>query len=174
MGVGAMRRGRGAGRERGAALVEFAIVLPLIAAFLFGIVEFGLAFSDSIAVRTGTRDGARAAVVLEPGPAGCTAGPDSASLMCLTKDRIGLNKANTRVKIVFPPTTPSHTTPLSGDPIRVCTMYPLRSHTGLFSAILDGRTIKSRVEMRLEKDVPAALIASQDTALPGADWSFCS
>ena len=164
-------------RERGVALVEFAIVLPLIALFLFGIVEFGLAFSDSISVRTGTRDAARAAVVLETGPGGCslasttpTAGDDTAALMCLAKDRIGLDDSQTRVKVVFPNGAPA----LAGDPIRVCTMYPITSHTGLFTPILSNRRIRAKVEMRMEKDAPAGLIESAEAPLSGADWSFCT
>src|SRR5690242_8894207 len=45
--------------ERGAVAVEFALVLPLLGMLLFGIVSFGLAFSDRIALVNTVREGAR-------------------------------------------------------------------------------------------------------------------
>jgi hypothetical protein len=48
------------GRERGATLVEAAIVLPLLLVVLMAIVEFGLAFKDNLSVGHGAREGARA------------------------------------------------------------------------------------------------------------------
>ena len=49
--------------ERGAALVEFAIVMPLLFLLLFGVIEFAIAFNDYQSIRQGARDGARQAVV---------------------------------------------------------------------------------------------------------------
>lgn len=49
--------------ERGAVLVESAIITPLLMLFLFGIFEFGLAFRDYLTVANTTRDGARTASV---------------------------------------------------------------------------------------------------------------
>lgn len=57
-----MRLGRHKG-ERGAALVEFAIILPLVVLLLFGIVEASWAFSQANDVRHGAREGARLAAV---------------------------------------------------------------------------------------------------------------
>jgi Flp pilus assembly protein TadG len=45
--------------ERGAVLVEFALVLPLLISIVFGIVEFGLFFRDYLTVANTTRTGAR-------------------------------------------------------------------------------------------------------------------
>ncbi len=45
--------------ERGAALVEFAVIAPLVMLLVFGIVEFGLAFSIKLNVETAARTGAR-------------------------------------------------------------------------------------------------------------------
>ena len=48
--------------ERGQALTEFALVLPIIALLLFGVIQFGIAFNNYItltdAVRAGARKGA--------------------------------------------------------------------------------------------------------------------
>lgn len=52
--------------ERGAAAVEFAILTPLLFLILFGILEFGLAFLNVQSIRTGVREGGRAAAVGAP------------------------------------------------------------------------------------------------------------
>jgi Flp pilus assembly protein TadG len=52
------RRDRG---ERGAALVEAAIILPVVMLIVFGIIEWGLAFKDALTVSSATRAGARTA-----------------------------------------------------------------------------------------------------------------
>ena len=46
--------------ERGATLLEGAIVLPIVIALLFGVIEFSLFFKDSLTVSQVTREGARA------------------------------------------------------------------------------------------------------------------
>ena len=57
------RAGRPAWPERGAAAVEFAILLPLLVALLFGFIQFGLAFNTKIQTTNAAREGARIAVV---------------------------------------------------------------------------------------------------------------
>lgn len=47
--------------ERGAVVVEFALLLPVVALMAYGIVEFGLAWQDRLTVQTGVRSGARVA-----------------------------------------------------------------------------------------------------------------
>src|SRR5688572_12537910 len=52
--------------ERGQALAEFAIVLPLILFFIATILEFGRAWNIKQAVTDAAREGARYAVVMNP------------------------------------------------------------------------------------------------------------
>jgi Flp pilus assembly protein TadG len=47
--------------ERGAAAVEFALILPVLMLILFGIIEWSLMFKDSLTVASATRAGARTA-----------------------------------------------------------------------------------------------------------------
>ncbi len=49
--------------ESGASLVEFAIVLPLMLIFLFGIIEFGFLLFNKAMLTNAVREGARAGVV---------------------------------------------------------------------------------------------------------------
>jgi hypothetical protein len=49
--------------EKGAAVVEFAVILPLLIALIAGIVEFGLLFFNKQILATATREGARLGIV---------------------------------------------------------------------------------------------------------------
>ena len=57
------RRYGGRRSERGQALAEFALVLPLILFFIAGILEFGRAWNIKQAITDAAREGARYAVV---------------------------------------------------------------------------------------------------------------
>ena len=50
-------------KESGAALIEFAMLMPLLVILLLGILEFGWIFSQNNDVRHGAREGARLAAV---------------------------------------------------------------------------------------------------------------
>ena len=56
-------RGFHGNRRRGAAIVEFAIVLPVLMAFLFGIIEFGHLFHVRLGAQQAAREGCRLAVL---------------------------------------------------------------------------------------------------------------
>jgi len=49
--------------REGASAIEFALVLPLLVLFLFGIIEFGLAFARSQGMEAAAREGARLASI---------------------------------------------------------------------------------------------------------------
>jgi hypothetical protein len=66
-------------RERGAALIEAAIVLPLILVLFAGIVEYGVAFHESGAIAAASRAGARTAAAMPKNVALAAAPADSAS-----------------------------------------------------------------------------------------------
>ena len=64
--------------EKGQALVEFALVAPLLLLLLFGIIQFGIAFNNSLTLTDAVRAGARAAIV--NGPSGASAAAKQAVL----------------------------------------------------------------------------------------------
>jgi Flp pilus assembly protein TadG len=49
--------------EAGASAVEFAIILPVLILFLFGIIEFSILFYDKAVITNASREGARAGIV---------------------------------------------------------------------------------------------------------------
>jgi hypothetical protein len=54
--------------QKGASAVEFAIVLPLLVVFLFGIIEFSVLFFDKAVITNASREGARYGIVYTPAP----------------------------------------------------------------------------------------------------------
>jgi Flp pilus assembly protein TadG len=49
--------------QRGASAVEFAIILPLLVIFLFGIIEFSILFYDKAVITNASREGARTGIL---------------------------------------------------------------------------------------------------------------
>jgi len=66
--VSARRLGRRSrSDESGSALVEFALVVPLFALLLFGVIQFGLAFGGWASVRASVQSSARLIALDDPG-----------------------------------------------------------------------------------------------------------
>jgi Flp pilus assembly protein TadG len=59
-GMGGRRRHES---ERGAAAVEMALILPILVAVVFGIIEFGFAFNAQIALTQAVREGVRVGAI---------------------------------------------------------------------------------------------------------------
>ncbi len=62
------RSNREVRRDRGATIVEAAIVLPLLFLVLFALVEFGMAFKNNLSVGHGAREAARAGATFGTDP----------------------------------------------------------------------------------------------------------
>src|SRR4051812_14856468 len=90
--------GRHTHSERGAAAVEFALVVPLLIALVFGIAEFGRAWFIQSTLAGAAREGARAAAISN-GAAGTAAA--QAALVGFTGTTIAVTACPTPV-----PTTP--------------------------------------------------------------------
>jgi TadE-like protein len=175
---------RRARNERGAALVEFALVLPLFMLLISGIIDFGNAYSDLQAVRLGVRDGGRrAAVATTGGSTGCgltfaAGAPNTPTqqLMCLVKGSVGLSSSRVRVKILFADpntgaTGASHY--VRGETVIVCTMAKARSVTGMLGNMISGIGLRSKSQFRIEQVASPVLQESEELAITGS-WSWCT
>jgi Flp pilus assembly protein TadG len=148
-------------RERGATLVEFALIVPILAMFVFGIIEFGVIYSNQINRRQGTRDAARMAVVGNfDSNASCT-GTNTQKLVCMT--RALTDATDTRVMIRLP-----NGASTSGNAVVVCAQRPVRPVTGIFP-FLNNRVLTSKVEMRLEQSV--TLTEFSEPSYAGTTWA---
>lgn len=136
--IGRGRRLQVRRREGGAALVEFAIVLPLLLVLLFGIIEASWAFAQQNDIRHGAREGARLAAV---------DGGDVTAIALEVCDRMD---------VVYPASTPQVTlTPISADSTRgglgeITVETTFDSLTGFLDWVFGGIQLESTVEFRLE------------------------
>ena len=159
------RRHTARNKSRGVAIVEFALIAPLLFLLLFGIIEFGFVFNDYQSVRQGVRDATRAAVV--DNVPNCSAGDDTADLVCLVEQRVGL-PGDTRVRIDVTAANPA----IDGDrgSIKVCVQREIRSVTGMLSPFLNNRFISTEVTMRVERGVEPAFVDRSEVAASGT-WA---
>jgi Flp pilus assembly protein TadG len=101
-------------QANGQAFVEFALVLPLLVMLLMGIVQFGLAFHNYLAITDATRVGARAAAVKRTSGA-CAAATTAIQNTVSSKQ---WSQVSSRITC----TTPNGTD--TGDPVIVKVDYP--------------------------------------------------
>jgi len=144
--------------ERGANLVEFVLILPLLVLLVFGIIEFGVNFDRKIGVNHAAREGARAAIVGNTPGCDEDSDPDTlsgADVKCFVQDRLGLSDSNTQVEVVVPDSG-------VGEPIKVCVQYPAESITLLFAPLLNGAELRSSATMRIEQDKSQNSIGDDD------------
>jgi hypothetical protein len=151
--------------ERGASLVEFALLLPILVLILFGIIDFGSLYNNYQSVRQGARDGMRQAIVADPGapPSPCTiqaggnvpaSGP-AYDWICYTKHRIGLSDSDTRVKLLWkaPAVGATDQNPFpAGNPFMVCVQYKASSLSGVLGPFINGRVLNTQAETLIEQD----------------------
>jgi hypothetical protein len=157
-------------RDRGASAVEFALVVPVILALAFGILDYGLWFNDSLNLRQGIREGARAGSLSQFGSdTSCGLAPGGSSdmrrLACLTKDEIG-SIGTAYVKVVPDPDGYD-----LGDTLTVCGQVEAKGVTGLTPLPNDGRA-SSMIKMVVEVKSTVSQSAAQ-SAGAGLDWSWC-
>jgi Flp pilus assembly protein TadG len=163
--------------------VEFALALPLLIALMMGIVDFGLILSESIGVTQGVREAARAAAAGEVGTVDCAgdingtvADPNTRAIICRTKDRVGEDPGDTRVRVVVDDVDgDGNGDYAAGNYFAVCAMYPMVSASGLFDEMLADRHQTGRVVMRIDDDsLSGGFSTGGESALSGTSWSFCT
>jgi len=136
-----MKRLQNGGREKGANLVEFAILAPFLILLLFGIIEFAWVFATNLDVKHGAREGARITAVNTPD----TGNVDLAAEICSRMNIVGSDTATTI-------TWASDGTPAVGEGVIVTVSTPLSTLTGIMDwAFGSVPTLDSTVEMRIEQ-----------------------
>ena len=134
--------------ERGATLVEFAFILPIFILFIFGIIDFGWAFSQNLDVKQGAREGGR--ILAVNGGSGASATARCNDILTQVKNRTTeLTNANEQVDLSW--------TDADGDSVKdigelasVRVRYGVSSLSGVSGPFLNG-TMESTVTMRLEQ-----------------------
>lgn len=126
---------RKTGEERGQTMVEFALVLPLLALLLFGIIQFGILFNNYVTLTDAVRAGARKAAVSRQAP-----NPVGAATGAVTASAADLNTANLQVSVS------SDWQP--GDNVTVTATYPYS--ISLLGVVVQSGQLKSTTTERVE------------------------
>lgn len=127
------------------ALVEFALVLPVLALILFGTIEFGWAYAQQLDVRHGAREGARLAAVSYLPTVGDDQVDSIGAEVCARMDRADGATVTMRLDGTNEP---------GAGTVVVTVSAPLEQITGFFDVLLDGvGTLDSTVSMLLEREL---------------------
>ena len=93
-------------RQRGAAMVELAIVLPILIILVFGIIEFGRGFNANISLTHAAREGVRVYAITQDSAAGTAAALNAATSLDSTAMTVTVTACNagdpTEMNITYP------------------------------------------------------------------------
>jgi Flp pilus assembly protein TadG len=169
--------------QRGAVVVEFALVTVVFLPLLFGMIDYGLWFSDSLSAKSGVREGVRRAVVRSDVGTACSSGivngvsytTEFDKMRCAVKQEIG---AVTGPSYVMVKTGPQGW--VKGSPLIVCAIVQADAVTGLVP-LPSGGFIYAKSQMSIEMaDVkPTGVNATgssstYDAAPTGSSgWGWC-
>jgi hypothetical protein len=166
--------------DDGAAAVEFALVLPILVLILFGIIDYGLWFSNSLDSRSGLEAATRRAVVANF--ADCTKPTDVVGspsdhvlqIMCMVKDATGAVTGDTYVKVVLPtdPAPPNNQGWIVDQPLTVCQTIVVKGLTGYVPLPRSG-VIRTQSVMQIEQDTGQPETGGEEVLPSGLDWSWC-
>lgn len=127
------RSGRDVRDERGQALAEFALVLPILLAVVTGIAELGIAFSHYLALADAVRAGARVASVSRT-----AADPTGTTISAVRSAGSDLPSASdpSQLQVSVTPAPTAATPWAPGQPVTVTATYP-------FTISIFGMTVKT-------------------------------
>jgi Flp pilus assembly protein TadG len=123
--------------ERGQTATEFAIVLPVLALLLFGVIQFGILFNNYLTLTDAVRMGARKAAVSRQAPS-----PVSAAETAVRNSAADLDQARLVVTI-----TPAAPWARASD-VTVKAEYPYK--VDLLGMVLASGNLKSVTTERVE------------------------
>jgi Flp pilus assembly protein TadG len=122
-------------REQGQTIVEFAVVLPILAVLLFGILQFGIAFNNYLALTDAARAGARVAAVSRN-----VSNPVAAATTALRSAAADLNRSQLGVSV--------SSTWQPGSEVDVTATYPYSIN--LFGVVVKSGTLSTTMKERVE------------------------
>lgn len=122
--------------DKGIALLELAIIIPLLAALVFGICEFGWAMYVTNTLGNAARAGARFAIVTDP------LASNDPRVAARVRDCLTFSYAAGDLSVTNNRAT-------SSEPVTVTVTLIHRTFTKFFT-MLDGRPFTSKVTMRHE------------------------
>ncbi len=123
--------------QRGQAMAELAIVLPILLLIIFGIIEFGQIYAIDLAINNAAREGARAAAL----------GAPDEDITIIVNDRCSFLDS-TKLDLDI---TPEPVERISGNPVTIDLEYPVEINIPIISAITGNPYIVSaQVIMRAE------------------------
>jgi len=135
-------------RQRGQAMIEFAIVVPVMMLIILGIVAFGAMWSHQLKLNNASREGARHGIVC---------GATDAEIEAIVRDRAKLlanSQAgpDTRLTVdIDPPETPERLAGLlAGEPLTVTVHYDDYIAVPIFGIFANPKRLVSVTTMRLE------------------------
>ncbi|WP_406831804.1 TadE/TadG family type IV pilus assembly protein [Pedococcus sp. KACC 23699] len=161
------RARRGDRSDSGASAVEFALVMPVLFLLVFGILDYGRFYFDSVSMRQGVREASRQAIVQQYGS--CTTGTVGAKIRCAAVAATDTTMGSTPV--VYIPAVSGGWA--QGKQLVVC-MQSKEQGTG-FVPLPAGGILKTKTYMSIEVGNPVVDPTYTSEAAPsGSDWSWCS
>ncbi|ATW26025.1 TadE/TadG family type IV pilus assembly protein [Candidatus Formimonas warabiya] len=122
---------------KGQAMVELALILPVLLLLIFGIVEFSRVFSTQLLITSSAREAAREAAVGASDATIVLSAENSASILDSSKMTVTIS--------------PDESTRIRGDSVTVRIAYPVKIYAPIISSLIgDPYTVSSEIAMRVE------------------------
>ena len=125
--------------EQGQTMTEFALVLPILVVFLFGIIQFGIAFNNYVTITDAARAGARKAAVSREDANRVS---DCQNAVLAATDNLNMTQPGAGISCTFDPSIQQGTT------VQVQVQYPYTIN--LFGIPVTSGTLTSVMKEKLE------------------------
>ena len=123
--------------EKGQAMVEFALILPVLLLLVMGIAEFGMMFNSYLSVQNATREGARIGIV----------GASNEEI----EERILNTSPSLKKERITITIDPGNDTRISGETLKVLVEYNYQMAVPFISILFGGNVnLSGESSMRIE------------------------